>query len=156
MTPKIGIDIGGVLREKRVVAQARRSNNFVQLPNPYVLQAVRKIVKKFGRNNVYIVSKCPEETETAMLEWLNSNGFIDQMGIDPRQIYFCRLRSDKVVIAKKLKLTYFIDDRAEVLESMKGVVPRRIMYSASGDYEFSNDSEIAKLSNWQDIENNLL
>ena len=155
MTLKIGIDIGGVLRSRRSSAESQVTT-LPQPPNPHALQVTTNLVRKYGKENIYIVSKCAEESEDAMFSWLRDNGVFDEVGVDPQNVYFCRLRTDKAPIARDLKLEYFVDDRAEVLESMRGIVNRRVMYSASGNYEDSDDAEIVRLSSWLDIESDLL
>ena len=154
MSIKIGIDIGGVLRSKR--DSLALNSDMPQPPTPNAIEVMKNLVSRYGKENLYIISKVPEESEELMLIWLRDNGMFEDVGTDPSHVYFCRLRTEKAFIASELKLNYFVDDRAEVLESMNGIVDRRIMYSANGKHENSQDNGIIRLSSWRDIEDDLL
>lgn len=153
MELKIGIDIGGVLRRKR--SSLVSHDDMLQPPTPDAIEVMKHIVTRYGKENLYIVSKVSEESEESMLTWLQDNGIFDYVGMDPLHVHFCRLRTDKVQIANKLQLVYFVDDRADVLEPMRGTVNRRIMYSFNGKHEDTYDTEIIKLSSWREIEEDL-
>jgi hypothetical protein len=52
------------------------------------------------------------------VEWLESNGFFEATGFLIDNIRFCIERSQKAPICRELGITYFIDDRWDIIESM--------------------------------------
>ena len=46
----------------------------------------------------------------------------------PRCVRFCRQRPEKRDICQELNITHFVDDRPDVLASLKGTVPHRYLF----------------------------
>lgn len=130
---RLGIDIGKV-----IVDGARNdgtdtsffSDNFLRTtPVPGAFDTIRTLVSRFGPNHVYLVSKCGLVVQKKSLAWLAFHNFWEQTGINPLAFRFCRRRPEKAAICKGLGITHFIDDRAEILVSMQGIVTHRYIFN---------------------------
>jgi hypothetical protein len=128
---KVGIDVGGVLIDSHADdAQEHFSgSNYVQTPAVADAHlAVKWLVQRFGRGRVLVISKCSERTARRTRNWLVHNGFVGDGMLDPKNVHYCRERAQKAPIAKLLELTHFIDDRADVLGYMDGIVSHRLLF----------------------------
>lgn len=134
---KIGIDIGGVIINKKPFAHDKDTafdedgTGTHYLDTPAVESAfdvIRKICLIFGWENTWIISKCYEGTQKKTRKWLRHNKFFEKTGFHPDHVIYCYERSSKVHLAKGLGLTHFIDDRREVLDFMRGVVPNLFLF----------------------------
>lgn len=94
---------------------------------------VRRIVKKVGKDNVFVVSKCGENVERKTLLWMTQYKFSAITGVELGNVRFVRKRPEKADVAKKLGLTHFVDDRADVLECLDGIVPMRYLFGPQKD-----------------------
>lgn len=129
---RIGVDVGGVIIDKandKEDTSLFGSDYVKALPVAGAIEAVSRLNKEVFPGEVYIVSKCGEKIEARTREWMKANLFHEKTGVPVGRFHFCRHRGDKAPIARSLKLTHFIDDRLEVLDSMRGVVPNRILFS---------------------------
>lgn len=147
-TKKIGIDIMGVILPK-----ATETGTFEEFMAcsalPGAIQSIKKIVNLYKPQNVFIISRCPELAENGILQWLDNQKFFTDINFDRSNVYFCRERVDKALIAERLQLTFFIDDRIDVLDAMKDIVANRILFtggSSHGDNVI--DDDIIILNNW--------
>lgn len=110
---RIGVDLGGVI----FVDQVRR---WV----PQAVDGVRGLVKIFGAQNVFIVSKVKLHgpVHLACCEALaKSGGFLEKVGIPLENVVFVPAVSGphgKGSVGEKLGLTHFVDDRYDVLQSI--------------------------------------
>ena len=129
---RIGLDVGGVIM-KALPGQnvaAFSDKQIVAIPEVKgAIEAVKALVKKYGRENVFIISKCREVTETVILRWMESRRFFEVTGFKKENLRFCRDRSDKAPIAKEWRLTDFVDDRPNVLVHMKDVIGRLYLFT---------------------------
>jgi len=122
---KIGIDIGGVIvgGNARTPGQKREDTMFSPYPNTYLktqptegaIAAVTQIVKWFGPENVFIVSKASPDMERRTRHWMEHNKFYEQTGFLKENLNFCLERIDKAPICKRLGINIFIDDKLDVL-----------------------------------------
>lgn len=148
MSMKIGVDVGGVLHSKLESKQKNDKDYLSEDVNVSALETIRWIVNVFGRNNIFIISKCPAEKEVLILTWLRENQLISKDTFFEDHVLFCRERSDKAKIAKDLGIDCFIDDRSEVLEAMKGIVMYRIQFSSDNTLDTSDDRDIIHCNDW--------
>jgi hypothetical protein len=129
---RIGLDVGGVIIDainNDSTDTAFRSDNFMATtPVKGAREAVKTLVETFGRENIFVVSKCGEVTEGKTKLWLKGTDFYSFTGFDPANLFFCRERADKAPIAAKLQLTDFVDDRADVLAYMEDIVTWRYLF----------------------------
>jgi len=124
--PRLGIDFGRVI----VDGSSEGDTPFIgvpyddaleALPVPWVVGSVRELVPLF--KETWIISKASATVQRKTLGWLDRWDFWETTGIQPWSICFTLKREQKVEVAKRLSLTHFIDDRLDVLETMRGVVP---------------------------------
>lgn len=109
--PRIGIDIGNVLLKagKDVRGSCR---------------ALRAILKFFGVDNVFLVSKVRENSKmhVATKEWLHGpHGFLERTGLPSKNVRFVSEidgPDGKGAAADMLGLSHFVDDRWEVLQAV--------------------------------------
>ena len=134
---RIGLDVGGVLTDSLANDNSDtsfRGDNFLETsPVPGAVEAVRTYVTIFGRENVFIVSKCGAVIEHKTRLWLPRWGVVGDDMIDPANVHFCLRREDKAPIAQMLGLTHFFDDRPDVLAYMEGKVPNRFLFGEQND-----------------------
>lgn len=112
MDPRIGIDIGNVLRPRLAEGQANYLN--VQ-PFDDAFESSRQLRQFFGAEKTFLVSRCSEKNEGISRTWLRQKKFFDFTGVLPDNLHYCRKRSEKRIIAEQLRLTHFVDDRWTVL-----------------------------------------
>ncbi|OGL62540.1 hypothetical protein A3C09_00130 [Candidatus Uhrbacteria bacterium RIFCSPHIGHO2_02_FULL_47_44] len=156
---RLGIDIGKV-----IVDGARNdgtdtaffSDNFLRTTAlPGAFEVIHKLVAQFGPENVFLVSKCGPRVQEKSLTWLAHHNFWKQTGMNPRAYRFCLRRPEKAAICKTLGITHFIDDRAEILVSMQGIVTHRYMFNPT-DRELQRYAEHMQgeqvVRSWQELE----
>jgi len=89
---------------------------------PDALSSVRRVVEIFGAPNVFIVSKLGKEMQVLTETWLHETMDVcKQTGLVRENIHFCTRKhgkDGKGAIAQKLKLSHFVDDNFECLESI--------------------------------------
>lgn len=126
----LGIDIGGVIisRECDGGDTSFFSNNYLQTPpSDKVFEVLERIVPMF--DDVQIISKCGANIQRKTLEWMNHYDFYNRTGIEKHKFHFCLRRDEKVGIAQFLGVTHYVDDRADILSSMKGIVPNLFKFA---------------------------
>lgn len=77
--------------------------------------AVEVPVDTFGKENVLIICKCEDVIENKTRQWLAGNDFYLRTRYDPWNLHFCTTRAEEVPLAKKLGITNYIDNHANVL-----------------------------------------
>lgn len=130
VTPRIGLDIGNVIiggDRKKIAAE---DTSFITATDveairntPAVegaLEAVAAINDMF-RGEVWLVSKCKENTQRKTRKWLKHHRFYELTGLHRSKLLFCYARSDKHVIAEGLSLTHFVDDNLGCIAPMQTV-----------------------------------
>ena len=78
--------------------------------------------------SIWVISKCGPEVQARTERWLSHHKFFQTTEIDPSHIRFCRRRSDKAIHCQKLGITHFVDDRADVLQHLHGIVPHLFLF----------------------------
>lgn len=133
LRPTLGIDIGRVLisaGEQAGDTSFLGSTEAVALetpPMPGAFAAVTMLVEAY-EGRVHLVSKCGPGVQQRSLRWLARHRFHEVTGLSPRQVHFCRERREKAGIASRLGLHAFVDDRADVLLPMAGIVELRLLF----------------------------
>lgn len=96
---------------------------------PYdgMFEVLPALVERFG-SRVWIVSKCGARVRERTEAWFHHHRFFERTGIHPANVRFCRERPQKAPICAELGITHFIDDRADVLEPMRGIVANRFLF----------------------------
>lgn len=134
-THHIGIDIGRVIicptaDDGRPDTSFLGSNEHHALsipPAPGAFAAIRGLVS-LHQGRVWLVSKAGPRIQDLTRRWLEHHGFHRQTGLPPAHVRFCRRRPEKREHALELGLTHFIDDRLDVLEHLRGVVPHLFLF----------------------------
>jgi hypothetical protein len=90
-------------------------------------ESLARLRERFG-GRVWLVSKCGRRVQERTLTWLAHHRFFSRTGIAPANVRFCRARPEKAPICAELGITCFIDDREDVLDAMRGVVPLRLLF----------------------------
>ena len=132
--PALGIDIGRV-----IISPVDESGADTQFLNgseaeamatpasPGALAAIADLWTLF-QGRVWIVSKCGPRVQARSRRWLVHHGFHTQTGVPQEHLRFCRERRDKAIHARQLGLTHFVDDRADVLRHLEGLVEHRFLF----------------------------
>lgn len=133
MTKRLGIDIGRVIICPTVDGQSDTSFLGSRLedalhtpPARGAFDAIAALTDRFDQ--VHLVSKCGDSVQRKTLAWLDHQRFYERTGVPPNRVHFCRKRPDKAPIARRLGLTHFVDDRADVLGPMRGIVPQLFLF----------------------------
>ncbi len=156
---RIGIDIGGV-----IIAQDTDepdlffSNDFLRAKTfPDCFETIKLLIEKFGKENVFIISKCGEKVQRKSRDWLEHNQFFSSTGFLPGHIHFCLERHEKAGLAERLQLNIFIDDRYTVLKHLLPLeqIERLILFcpnETEQELSSSNPSDkILQVSSWEEV-----
>lgn len=137
--PRLGLDFGKVIMGATINGKADTSflgTSFDEaMKSPATegaVEAVAELVDRFD-GEVWIVSKCGPSVENKTKGWLKHQNFYRQTGLKRENLRFCRKRPDKAPICKQLQITHFVDDRADVLQHMIGVVPNLFLFGEQRD-----------------------
>lgn len=151
---KLGIDIGRVLIAAE--EQGRGDTSFIggtleqalRTP-PYegMFDAVPQLARRFG-HQVWLVSKCGPRVQEKSRRWLEHHRFFERTGIPPGNLRFCLERPQKADHCRELGLTHFIDDRADVLQHLEGLVPHRYLFGQQRTAHV--DAGVVPLPRWAD------
>jgi len=79
---------------------------------------IKEFIKREGKENIFLVSKCGASVQRKTLHWLDVKDFYNKTGYNPANIRFCLQRHEKMDICKELKIEVFIDDRYSVLSNL--------------------------------------
>lgn len=124
---RIGIDIGKVI----IGGSGEDDTSFFSddyLATPEVAEAFESIRKISEYCDVWIISKCGQKVQDRTLEWLASRNFYSLTGVNPEQVLFVRKRPEKAPLAKEIGLAAFVDDREDIINSMKTVVEFPVLF----------------------------
>lgn len=132
--PRLGIDIGKVIMEP--VKGGKADTAFLGSsmekairtpPAPGAFEGVRTLVTAFA-GRVWLVSKAGASVQQKTRAWLKHWDFYGVTDLRPEHLRFCLERSQKAGHCKQLKITHFIDDRLDVLEHLRGIVPQLYLF----------------------------
>lgn len=135
--PILGIDIGRVIIGP-VDDHGRADTSFLSgtveramqtPPAPGALDSIAQLARAFG-GDVWLVSKCGPGIQAKTRRWLAHWHFWDATGIAPDHLRFCLKRPQKADHCRELAITHFIDDRVDVLEHLRGLVPHLYLFGA--------------------------
>lgn len=158
---RYGIDIGRVIIGPQLNGVADTSflgsSLEAAMQTPPALNAFRVIKRLNTNNNVWLVSKCGSSVQKKTRAWLEHHNFEGRTGVKVSNLRFCLERREKAPIARQLNLTTFIDDRLDVLEHLRGVVPKLIWFGEDSlDYDPSNErlggGWVTPARDWEEVE----
>ena len=122
--PRIAIDIGGVISKYHPGNSTISDEWFLPRDSevPRTTLSIRELVKRFGADNVFIISNAGPKMAKLSKAWLLDVMAIEAItGFNPNNIHFCAKISGprgKGRIAKFLGITHMIDDKDEALLSV--------------------------------------
>lgn len=148
----LGVDIGKVIVAGDTDSPERSmfGKGFLQSPEvDGAVEILKYLVSSPRWVQIYLISKCGEDMQKRTLSWLESHDFYGRTGIARENVHFCRERSDKAGIAKRLSVTHFIDDRIDILKSMPQQVRIKILFDPENKTKTRDDMAIAR--NWQEV-----
>lgn len=131
----LGIDIGGVIISRPPEGDGG-DTSFIggsletalrTPPWEGCFDAIARLVRAF-EGRVWLVSKCRRRVEEKTRAWLVHHRFFEETGVPSDHLRFCLERPQKADIARGLRLTHFIDDRLDVLECLRPVVPTLVWF----------------------------
>jgi hypothetical protein len=153
---RLGIDVGRVLISPGDDSSPDTSfiggslEDALRTP-PYVgmFDVLPALVEIFAAR-VWIVSKCGARVRERTEAWFEHHRFFERTGIDRANVRFCRERAQKAPICAELGITHFIDDRADVLEPMRGIVANRFLFGPQREPP-TMDSGLTSLKDWRAV-----
>ena len=154
----LGIDIGNVIINHRLTDKDDKTlheERYSTIPvSEGAFDAIKKLNDDKFHGNIFLISKCTPWAQEKILAWLKDNNFYEKTGVKPENVFFCRKRSEKDKICKDNNITYFIDDRLEVLSHMIETVPHMFLYQPNQSEidEFKQFlPKVTKVESWADI-----
>ncbi len=157
---RIGIDIGRVIISAADESghsdtsflsgndeSALRTN-----PAPAAFEVIREL-NEAADGAVWLVSKCGPRIQSLTRRWLAAWRFHEITGVPPSHLRFCLKRPDKALHAQELALSHFVDDRIDVLQHLRGLVPNLYLF---GPQKHSVPAWVAPVLTWQSARKQLL
>ncbi|MDJ0942647.1 MAG: hypothetical protein QNJ30_04255 [Kiloniellales bacterium] len=139
--PGIGIDIGRVIMAPVVGGRADTSflsggleKALATPPSPGAFDGVRSLVSAFA-GRAWLISKAGPKVQHKTKQWLRHWDFYDETGLPRSHLRFCLQRSQKALHCRQLRLTHFIDDRLDVLEHLRDLVPNLYLFGEQPDLD---------------------
>lgn len=93
---------------------------------PGAFEAIARLVPLFA--DTWLVSKCGPRVQQRSLEWLRHHRFFELTGIAEGNVRFCLQRPQKAIHCADLGITYFVDDKPDVIAAITPVVPHRYLF----------------------------
>jgi hypothetical protein len=132
---RLGIDIGRVIIDGSNHPSGDDTTFFKggienALSTPPVIgafDAITRLCEIFDAR-VWLVSKCGDRVRGRTEQWLTHHRFFETTGVPATNLRFCRQRPEKAIHCAELSITHFIDDRADVLGALEGIVPHRFLF----------------------------
>ena len=117
-------------------------------PTAESMRGALQVIKSLSENyHIVIISRRAEEMRKVALEWLKKHGFLNY--IKRKDIYFADTDNDKNIVAKRLKVHVYMDDKLGVLKLLKNV-PNKILFDPHNCFQIK-DKEIKKVESWQNV-----
>ena len=123
----LGVDIGGVIIARAGAGEdtSFSSENYLEAREVTdAFEVLKRLVnERFGRR-VFLISKAGPRVRAKTMHWLKHHRFFERTGAKAKQVLFCLERSHKAPLCRELGITHFVDDRLDVLQSLKTVLYR--------------------------------
>jgi hypothetical protein len=135
---RLGVDVGRVLvgastdgSEPDTSFLTAKDEDAIRIPpEPHAFDVVRDAMERTD-GHVHVVSKCGRRIQRLTRLWLEHQGFFAHTSVPVDHVHFVVKRPEKSLVAGQLGLTHFVDDRLDVLEPMRGVVPSLLWFGGS-------------------------
>lgn len=151
--PRIGIDIGRVIIGPVIGGKADTAflgstleKAMETTPTQGAFESIASVVSLF-EGNAWLVSKCGPNVQKKTKAWLKHWNFHDATGLPEENVRFCLERPQKAHHCKQLKLTHFVDDRLDVLQHLKDLVPNLYLFGEQPNRDSIPDWVI-HVENW--------
>lgn len=153
--PRLGLDIGGV-----IIARSAHDSSDTSFfggslaaalatpPTEGMFEHVPVLVQRFG-GAIWLVSKAGSRIQERTLRWLEHHKFFERTNISRAHVRFCRERPEKAAHCAELALSYFVDDRLDVLQHLDGVVPHRFLFGPQDRPVAEN--RITPVATWAEV-----
>ena len=159
---QIGIDIGRVIISGDTdIPDQFFGPNYLNTPRVKgAFGAIAHLVKQFGASQVFLVSKCGEQTQQRTWSWLKHQHFFEATGINQTNIHFCRERHQKADICNTFGIDIFIDDRFSVLKHLAGLAQLYLFAPSKDELAAFHQSQlnlpITIVETWEELLADLL
>lgn len=154
----LGIDIGNVIINHRLTDKDDKTlheERYSTIPAAEgVFDAIKKLNDEKFQGNIFLISKCTPWAQEKILAWLEDNNFYTKTGVKPENVFFCRERQEKDKICSDNNISYFVDNRLEVLSHMVNIVPHLFLYQpdqAEIDEFKQFLPKVTRVESWSDI-----
>ncbi len=155
LVPRLGVDIGRV-----IIHGDGPDTSFIgcsladSLKAPAMAGAFEALARLTAayEGRVWLVSKCGAGVQQKSRAWLEHHRFFEITKIPEENLRFCKTRPEKAPICEKLGITCFIDDRYDILDSMRGIVPMLLWFGES----HSRSPRIWPAPTWRETESRAL
>jgi hypothetical protein len=158
-----GVDIGNVIINHRSVDNNDKilyEERYSTIPTTEgVFESLKQLNDQMFHGNIFLISKCTPWAQEKILGWLKGNNFYAQTGIKPGNVFFCRERHEKDKICRDNNISYFVDDRLEVLSHMVSTVPHLFLYQPDqGEVDEYKQflSKVTLTKSWKEIMQNII
>ena len=158
----LGVDVGNVIINHRLSDpndKTLHEERYSSIPASEGVFKALKTLNNYFKGEVYLISKCTEWAQEKILIWLKDNNFYNKTGINSKHTHFVRERHEKDAICRKLGITYFIDDRLEVLSYMIESTPNLLLFQPDKDEvnEFKEFlPKVTVLNDWDEVLNKIV
>ena len=159
----LGVDVGGVILDFAPYIDtdlAFAGENYLKTPSiEDAIDSLKTLNKSMFAGNIFLVSKHGGDGPERILEWLDGQDFFKKTEIPKSNFHPCGKRNEKADIVKNLGITHFVDDRAEVLNYMIGVVPNLYLFQSLDENREDHteiDGDLVFVENWKELMSILL
>lgn len=133
--PRLGIDFGRVIQgaalpdggADTVFLSGGHEDAMRTSPTDNAFEVLSRLVHRFD-GRAWVISKCGPRVQERTRQWLEHHDFYGHTGVPQENVRFCRRRADKAVHCADLGITHMIDDRLEVHEALRGLVPHLFLF----------------------------
>ncbi len=158
--PRLGVDFGRVINDgashpsgdDTAFLSGTEAAVLATPSMPGAIDGLARLAAAFG-GRVWIISKCGPRVQRHTELWLAHHRLFARIGVDASHLRFCRRRQDKAPICAELGITHFIDDRAEVLAHLRGVVEHRFLF---GPQTTTTPDDLHAVPTWGDAQRAVL
>jgi hypothetical protein len=158
--PVLGVDFGGVINDGASHPSgddtAFLSGGFDEaMRTPAMAGAIESLARlnEHFAGRVWIVSKCGPRIQARTEQWLDHVHLFDRTGVNPSQVRFCRQRPEKADHCAELGITHFVDDRADILGHLVGIVDHLFLFGKRGH---GLPPSALRVRNWAEAESGIL
>lgn len=119
-------------------------------PAPDAFRVIRALVEQ-SAGQVWLVSKCGARIEGRTRRWLARHRFYQETGMPADHLRFCLRRPEKRRHCAALGLTHFVDDRLDVLQHLRGLVPYLYLFGRQR-HGTQIPSWVRPVVDWREVE----